>query len=71
MRKERLQEIARMILSQLNIHGEISLLKTVATLQYEFGLTREKILEYLHVLEDLGRFALDDEHDKITKISVS
>jgi len=66
-RKERMQEIARVIQRSLHNEGEISLPKTIATLQYEYGLTKEKILEYLEILEDLGQFVLDREHDKIER----
>ena len=71
IRKERIQEIARKIQSILHKQSEISLSKTVATLQYEFGLTREKIMEYLRLLEALGQFTLDIEGDKIRKITES
>jgi hypothetical protein len=43
VRKERIQEIARLIHRSLHTHGELSLSKTLATIQYEFGLTRDKI----------------------------
>lgn len=68
-RKERLQLIARLIQSQLHKEGEISLPKTIAELQYESGLTEEKILEYLRILEDLGQFVVDEELGKIAKKS--
>jgi hypothetical protein len=67
-RKERLQRIARTIQATLHKEGEIQLTKTVAVLQYEMGLTGEKIREYLEVLRDLGQFVLDFEHDKIKKV---
>lgn len=69
IRKERIQEIARFIQRSLCNHGEISLSKTIASLEYEFGLTKEKIMEYLSILEALGQFVLDKEHDKIRKVS--
>jgi len=67
IRKERIQEMARFIQRSLLNHQAISLSKTVAMLQYEFGLTKEKILEYFQVLEDLGQFTLDLEGDRIEK----
>lgn len=67
IRKERIQEIARVIQRLLHNHSEILLSKCLATFQYEFGLTKEKIMEYLEVLEGLGQFTLDKEHDKIKK----
>lgn len=69
IRKERIQEIARFIQRSLCNHGGISLSKTIASLEYEFGLTKEKIMEYLSILEALGQFVLDKEHDKIRKVS--
>lgn len=68
IRKERIQEIARKIQSLLCDHNELSLPKTIAVLQYEFGLTKDKIMEYLRILEDLGQFILDIKGDKIISI---
>jgi hypothetical protein len=68
IRKERIQEIARLVQRLLHSHGEISFSKTLATFQYEFGLTKEKLTEYLEILEGLGQFILDKEHDKICSI---
>jgi len=71
VRKERIQEIARIIqASLLKNSGGLSLKQTVATLQCETGLTSEKIMEYLVVLENLGRFTLDKEHDTVKKIEM-
>jgi hypothetical protein len=69
IRKERIQEMARFIQRPLLNHRELSLSKTLAALQYEFGLRSEKIMEYLRILEDLGQFTLDIDRDKIKKIS--
>jgi len=66
-RKERLRRIARTIQAALHKEGDIPLSKTIAVLQYEMGLTKEKIQEYLEVLQDIGQFFLDFEHDKIKK----
>jgi len=70
IRKERIQDIARNVQRLLLNHKELSLSKVLATFQYEFGLTREKIMEYLEILEGLDQFALDREHDKIKKVGV-
>ena len=69
VKKERIQEIAKLIQRSLLNNKELSLSKTLATLQYEFGLRSEKIMEYLRILEDLGQFTFDIEGDKIKKIS--
>jgi len=71
VRKERIQEIARLIQRLLYKHGEISLSKTLATLEYEFGLTKPKLREYLGILEATERFTIDAEGDKIKTLSES
>jgi hypothetical protein len=68
-RKDRLQKIARTVQAALHNQDKIMLSKTVAVLQYDMGLTREKIMEYLSVLSEIGQFALDLENDQITKIN--
>jgi len=69
IRKERIKDIAIKIQSLLHKHGEIQLSKTVAILKFEIGLTKEKIMEYLRVLEAIEQFTI--EGDKIRKISGS
>ena len=49
--------------SLLHKYNEVSCSRIVATLQYEFGLTKQKIMEYLRILEDLEQFTLDFEKD--------
>lgn len=68
-RKERIQEIGRLIMSNLHNHSEIAFSKTLAALQYEFGLTKDKLMEYINILAELGRFKIDKEKDKICKVS--
>lgn len=70
-RKERIERIARKIMAKLNREKEISLSKEIAEIQYEFGLTKEKIMEYLKILQDLGRFIMDEDNDKIKKATES
>ncbi len=69
IRQERMAEIAREIHSKLNQNTELSLSKTIAMFQYKFGLTRDKILEYLSILQDLGQFEIDLEKDRIQKLN--
>jgi hypothetical protein len=66
-RKERIQQIAQYIQAQLHDKQEIFLSKTIAELQYKFGLTKERIIDYLEILENLGQFTIDKELDKIKK----
>jgi hypothetical protein len=68
VRKQRIEEIARAVMSALNAKGELQLSKTVSALQLS-GLTEEKIMEYLEILENNDRFTLDRDHDKIKKAS--
>jgi len=71
IRKERIQEIARRVLAWLQQSGgKIPLRKTVSSLAFEFGLTKEKIMEYLSILEDLDRFVLDNEKDEIRSLAL-
>lgn len=69
VRKERIAEIGKLILKALHKSDELSLTKTVASLQYKFGLTKEKLIEYLNILADLERFTLDKDEDRIRKVS--
>ena len=64
-KKERMELIAKMILGGLTQNKELILSDMIAAIEYQFGLTKEKILEYLETLGKLGRFTLDKESDKI------
>jgi len=68
-KKERLESIAKKIMSALSQELEISLSKTIAVIEYEYGLSKEKALEYLETLEKLNRFVLDKDADKIKKMN--
>jgi hypothetical protein len=68
IRKERMEEIARIIQRSLSNESELIFSKTVSTLAYKFGLKPERISEYLEILDDLGQFVLDKEHDLIKKL---
>jgi len=70
-KKGRIQEIARKIHSLLEKHGEISLSKTIALLEYEYGLTKVKIVDYFETLETLEHFIIDVETDKIKSVTES
>jgi GTP-binding protein EngB required for normal cell division len=67
-RKERLQEIARFIQRLLYTSNELSLSDTLVQVEYNFGLTEAKAMEYLRLLEKLGQFILVEKEDKIKKI---
>lgn len=70
-RKERMEQIAKRIMAKLSMEKEISLSKETAEIEYEFGLRKERIMEYLEILEKLTRFVLDKDNDKIKKITES
>ena len=69
VRKERIQEITKFILSSLHEHGELSLSKTLAILEYKIGLTKPKLKEYITLGAETERFILDSENDKIKPIT--
>jgi len=71
IRKERIQEIIKRVMSLLYDKEEIELDSTVAMLEYETGLRPEKILEYLKVGEKLKRFEIDMDNDKIIRVKIS
>ena len=68
IRKERIQEIIKRVMSLLYDKEELELDSTVAMLEYETGLRPEKILEYLKVGEKLKRFEIDMDNDKIIRV---
>jgi hypothetical protein len=67
-RKERLQRIARTVQAALHKDNKVSLSKTISFIQYDMGLTRQKVQEYLEILRDLGQFTLDLKNDEITRV---
>jgi hypothetical protein len=63
-------KIARFIQSALFASrqvGAIPLKKTIAKLSIDIGLTPEKIMEYLELLESAEQFSIDYQNDKIKK----
>jgi hypothetical protein len=69
-RKERISAMARFIqasLYQAKEVGFVPLKKTVAKLMLETGLTREKVMEYLSLLQEAGQFEVNAEKDEIRK----
>jgi hypothetical protein len=67
IRKERIQEVIKRVVSLLYNNNEIELDSTIALLQYETGLRPDKILEYLEIGEQLKRFELDIDKNRIRK----
>jgi ABC-type microcin C transport system permease subunit YejB len=69
-KKERMEQIAKKIQGALYRESPISLSKMVAQIEYEFGLTKLKIKEYLKTLQDLERFTVDEPNNQIRKSEV-
>ncbi len=69
IRKQRMQEVAALVMRQLTVQPRIDLSDIMPELQYQTGLTRERILEYLGVIASTGRFELDVENGKIMKLT--
>ena len=71
IRRERIGQIARTIQSSLfqaKESGEISFSKTVGAIMYETGLTKEKVVEYIGIIEARGQFELDVSNDMIKTV---
>jgi hypothetical protein len=72
-RKERITQIARNIQASLFQNKEVGFIplkKTVSILMLETGLTKEKIMEYLRLLEETGQIEIDEEKDQIRRPDV-
>ena len=69
-RGERIQTIVKFVLSLLaqSEKDEIPLSRTMASLEYDIGLTPAKIMEYLLVGQKMERFVIDEDHDKIVSM---
>lgn len=67
IRRERIQEITRHIMSKLHEFGELPYRATIVYFQYQYGLTRGKIQDYIAIPQQLGRFHVDEEKDKILR----
>lgn len=71
LKRIRMREIATKIIKQLNQVPSINLSEILPILEYETGLSHERLTEYLKVIAATGRFDLDIENGKITKIPAS
>ena len=68
-RKQRIQEIIRRVLSELNRGEDVFLSLTVAEIQYDYSLTQRTAIEYLEVGEKLQRYKIDKLNDRIKGVS--
>jgi hypothetical protein len=68
-RRERISKIARYIQATFaqNKGAEIKLSNLVGVIMYDEGLTREKIMEYLRVIEMKGQIEIDEDKDTAKK----
>ena len=72
-RKERIHKIAKdlqAIFYEKKKNGEKEakiLTKFVAFEQYDMGLTKPTVMEYLGIIEELGQIEIDYENNKIKK----
>lgn len=66
IRSERMREM-RVTLLKLKEHNNNAavLSKIVALFQFKFGLTKEKVMEYLRVIAELEGFTIDEERNVI------
>ncbi len=72
-RKNRINDLNKRLQAAITRNnGEpISLSKTVAYEMYNSGLTKEKVMEYLRVIEGIGHIELDYVNDKIRRPKTS
>jgi hypothetical protein len=70
-RKERIQEIIRRVVAKLNQGEQVILSKTISEMEYEFGLTKQTVKEYLEIGHNIDRFKIDEKNDGIKKASES
>jgi hypothetical protein len=72
-RRERISQIAKDLQAafyEKKENGEkeeLSLSKFISLEMYRTGLTRDKVIEYLGIIEAMGQCEIDSENDKIRK----
>ena len=72
-RRERISQIARSL--QAAFHekkekgeiAELKLSKFISLVMFNTGLTKEKVVLYLEVIQDIGQCEIDSENGKIRK----
>ena len=68
-RRQRIHKITQWIVSALHKNGELKFSEIRAVLEYETGLTKPRLIEYITIGANARRFILDKENDKIKPIS--
>ena len=72
VRRERIQEVTQIILRHLakkENNGRIKLSTTILYLQYEIGLTKEKLMEYLTIATGTNHFIIDEDKDEVRSMT--
>ena len=64
LKQQRVQAIHKMIQGA----GDVVLDKFIAFCEYKFGLTGEKVVEYLRILERCGFIIIDEDLDVIREV---
>ncbi len=62
-RAQRISEIRKFL---LNLKQPQSLTKSLAVLQFKHGLTKQKVLEYMKIVQDMDGVIIDEERDLIS-----
>jgi hypothetical protein len=69
-RRLRIQKILQRVQGLLHQNGEsVPLTGTIAILEYETGLTKEKINEILTIGQNIGQLVVDEKNDCIKKLT--
>jgi predicted AAA+ superfamily ATPase len=68
-KKERMEQIAKRLTAALYVESPISLSKMTAQIEYDFGLSKTTIKEYLQTLQELERFTIDEANNQIRKVT--
>lgn len=64
LRRQRIQKLHQMLKGV----GDVDLVRFTATCEYQMGLTRKRIREYLGTLETLGLVEVDDESGIVREV---
>lgn len=71
-RRVRIHQVVECIVAQLNANTQIKwipLKQTFSAIEYETGITQQKILTYAKLGETRGIYLIDEENDQIKRIT--
>jgi hypothetical protein len=67
-RRQRIQKILQRVQGLLHQNGgSVPLTRAIAILEYETGLTKEKIKEILAIGQNIDQLVVDEKNDRIKK----